>query len=81
MFVLIVALMSTSLIGIITVQLYWINNALESKKEQFKNEVQKSLGSVSQRIKEKEELALEKEVDGLLENVGLASEAQIRNYF
>lgn len=81
MFVLIVALMSISLVGIITVQLYWINNAVESKKEQFKNDVQKSLGSVSQRIKEKEELALEKEVDGLLENVGLASEAQIRNYF
>ena len=37
MFVLIVVLMSISLIGIITVQLYWINNALESKKEQFKN--------------------------------------------
>ncbi|KGL63882.1 sensor histidine kinase [Polaribacter sp. Hel1_85] len=81
MFVLIVALMSISLIGIIAVQLYWINNAVESKKEQFKNDVQKSLGSVSQRIKEKEDAALEKEVDGLIENIGLASEAQIRNYF
>ena len=41
MFMLIVFLMSISLIGIIAVQLYWINNAVESKKEQFKNDVQK----------------------------------------
>ena len=39
MFVLIVLLMSISLIGIIAVQLYWINNAVESKKEQFKNDL------------------------------------------
>ena len=31
MFVLIVILMSISLIGIIAVQLYWIDNAVESK--------------------------------------------------
>ena len=81
MFVLIVALMSISLIGIIAVQGFWMNNEVESKKEQFKNDVKKSLGSVSQIINEKEEAALEKEVEGLIENVGLATEAQIRNYF
>ncbi|WP_366139835.1 HAMP domain-containing sensor histidine kinase [uncultured Polaribacter sp.] len=80
MFILIVALMSISLIGIITVQLYWINNAVESKKEQFKNDVQKSLGSVSQRINEKEETNFEKTIEGFMENVGLANDAQIRNY-
>ena len=57
MFVLIVFLMSISLIGIIAVQLYWINNAVESKKEQFKNDVQKSLGRVTERINEKERAA------------------------
>ena len=81
MFVLIVFLMSISLIGIIVVQLYWINNALESKKEQFKNDVQKSLGSVSERINNNEEKEFEKGIeDGILENVGLASDAQIRNF-
>ena len=80
MFILIVVLMSTSLIGIIAVQLYWINNALESKKEQFKNDVQKSLGSVSEKINEKEAAFFEKKVQGLMENVGLANDAQIRNY-
>ena len=80
MFILIVFLMSISLIGIIAVQLYWINNALESKKAQFKNEVQKSLGSVSERINEKEQAQFEKEIEGIIENKGLADNAQIKNY-
>ena len=80
MFVLIVALMSISLIGIIAVQLYWINNAVESKKEQFKNDVQKSLGSVSQRVNEKEEAFFDKTIEGFMENVGLANDAQIRSF-
>ena len=80
-FVLIVVLMSISLIGIIAVQVFWINNAVESKKEQFKNDVQKSLGSVSERINEREEAEFEKQIDGLIENIGLATNAQIKNYF
>jgi two-component system phosphate regulon sensor histidine kinase PhoR len=80
-FVLIVVLMSTSLIGIIAVQVFWINNAVESKKEQFKNDIQKSLGSVSERINEREEAEFEKQIDGLIENIGLATNAQIKNYF
>ena len=80
-FVLIVVLMSTSLIGIIAVQVFWINNAVESKKEQFKNDVQKSLGSVYERINEREEAEFEKQIDGLIENIGLATNAQIKNYF
>jgi two-component system phosphate regulon sensor histidine kinase PhoR len=81
MFVLIVILMSISLIGIIAVQLYWINNAVESKKEQFKNDVQKSLGSVSERINLKEETFIDNKIEGMLENIGLANAAQIKNYF
>jgi two-component system phosphate regulon sensor histidine kinase PhoR len=80
MFILIVFLMSVSLIGIIAVQLYWINNALESKKEQFKNEVQKSLGSVSEKINDREQVKFEKSIEGILENIGLADNAQIKNY-
>jgi two-component system phosphate regulon sensor histidine kinase PhoR len=80
MFVLIVALMSISLIGIIAVQSYWINNAIESKKAQFKNDVQKSLGSVSEKINDKEEYFLEKKYEGIIENKILADEAQIKNF-
>ncbi|ARV05420.1 two-component sensor histidine kinase [Polaribacter sp. SA4-10] len=80
MFVLIVVLMSISLIGIIAVQVYWINNAVESKKEQFKNDVQKSLGRISEKINKNEEYILEKKIENFIENTGLANNAQIRNY-
>ena len=80
MFVLIVVLMSISLIGIIAVQLYWINNAVESKKEQFKNDVQKSLGSVAERINEKEEQQIELQIQEFVENKTLADNAQMKNY-
>ncbi len=80
MFTLIVVLMSISLIGIITVQLYWINNALESKKEQFKNEIQKSLARVTERISEKENAFFENKYRGIIENTVLADEAQIKNW-
>lgn len=79
-FILTVALMSISLLGIITIQLYWIDNAIESKEAQFKNDVQKSLGSISERINEKEEFTLEKKYEGIIENKILADEAQIKNF-
>jgi two-component system phosphate regulon sensor histidine kinase PhoR len=80
-FVLIVGLMSISLIGIIALQVYWISNAIESKEEQFKNDVQKSLGSVSEIINEREREEFDKQIDGLIDNIGLATNAQIKNYF
>ena len=60
-------------------RLYWINNAVESKKEQFKNDVQKSLGSVSERINEKERSLFDKKFEGIIENAVLANEAQIKS--
>lgn len=81
MFVLIVVLMSISLIGIIAVQLYWINNAVESKKGQFKNDVQKSLGRVAERINSKEKDIFEKKLEGILSQQLLANDAQIKSMF
>ncbi|MFQ3306577.1 MAG: two-component system phosphate regulon sensor histidine kinase PhoR [Polaribacter sp.] len=79
-FILIVILMSTSLIGIITVQLYWINNALESKKAQFKNDVQKSLGAAVQRINENERNLFDKEIEVFINKKGLADKAEIKSF-
>ncbi|MDB4199481.1 two-component sensor histidine kinase, partial [Polaribacter sp.] len=62
MFLLIIFLMSVSLIGIIAVQLYWINNALESKKAQFKNDVQKSLGAATEKVNDRERAEFEKKL-------------------
>jgi two-component system phosphate regulon sensor histidine kinase PhoR len=80
MFVLIVVLMSVSLMGIIAVQLYWINNAVESKNEQFTNDVQKSLNRVVERINEKEESQVYNEIQDLINAKASADNAQIKNF-
>ena len=80
MFVLIVVLMSVSLMGIIAVQLYWINNAVESKNEQFTNDVQKSLGSVAERINEKQENQVYSEIQDIINARASADNAQIKNF-
>mgnify|MGYP001051334868 CR=1 FL=1 len=81
MFVLIVVLMSVSLIGIIAVQVYWIDNTLESNKEQFRNDVAKSLGSASEKINDREETEFERKIETLLINSKItADNAEIKNY-
>lgn len=80
-FVLIVVLMSVSLIGIISVQLYWINNAIESNDAQFDSDVKKALAAVSERIKENEKDKFYSKIEPLLKNKEFLNSAQIRNYF
>ena len=79
-FILIVVLMSVSLIGIIFVQLFWINNALESKKAQFKNDIQKSLGAAAERINEREQVEFQKKIENLIAKKGLADKAELKSY-
>ncbi|TMM30999.1 HAMP domain-containing histidine kinase [Polaribacter aestuariivivens] len=79
MFITIVVLMSISLIGIITVQLYWINNALESRQEQFKNDVQISLGSATERIKNSETSLFRKKIQNFIKEKGSADNAQLKS--
>ena len=80
MFILIVVLMSISLIGIIAVQLYWINNAVESKKQQFNNDVKIALAKVSDRIKDKEFDEFYARYGSIFNNQKLANDAEIKNY-
>ena len=79
-FILIVILMSISLIGIIAVQVYWINNAIESKKAQFKNDVKIALANVSERIKNREFEQFYRDYGSIFKNKKLASDAEIKNY-
>lgn len=81
MFILIVVLMSISLIGIISVQLYWINNAIESKDTQFNSDVKIALAAASERIKQKEEDDFRMRFDPIIKTKGLADQAEIKNYF
>ena len=79
-FVLIVVLMSISLIGIISVQLYWINNAIESKDLQFNGDVIKALARVSERLEIKEEDLYYNKIQSLIETKSLLNKAQIKNF-
>ena len=54
LFVLLVVLMSLSLIGIIFVQAYYINNTVENEEKQFTFNVQRGLSYVSKEVEERE---------------------------
>jgi len=54
LFVLLIALMSISLLGIVFVQLYWISDAYKTKQDQFTINVRQVLLSVSKKIQLKE---------------------------
>ncbi len=81
MFILIVVLMSVSLIGIISVQLYWIDNAVKSKDRELDNDVIKSLASTSERIAEREKDQFIREYEPIFRNIKLADKAGIKNIF
>ncbi|MDY7395534.1 HAMP domain-containing sensor histidine kinase [Aureibaculum sp. 2210JD6-5] len=53
-FVLLIILMSIALIGIIAVQIYWINYSIDIRKKQFTNDVKFALAKVSENIQERE---------------------------
>jgi two-component system phosphate regulon sensor histidine kinase PhoR len=53
-FRLLVFFMSLSLIGIILVQLYWVNASLKNSEEQFRFQVQQALGNVSYKLGKQE---------------------------
>ena len=51
-FRLLVFFMSLSLVGIILVQLYWVNSSIKNNEEQFKFHIQQVLGKVAVRLQE-----------------------------
>lgn len=79
-FVLIIALMSISLIGIIAVQVYWIKGAIESKQKQFENDVQIALARTSEKIKERELDDTRREYSTFIENDQFRTTAEVKNY-
>ena len=54
MFVILVIMMSFSLIGIILIQAYFINNSLINEEKQFTLNAKRSLSAVSKQIEENE---------------------------
>ena len=76
-FRLLVFLMSLSLIGIIVVQLYWINTSLIINQEQFKNHVQQVIGNVSEKLNNQELIAFLTEYNKIKDSIGKEPETNV----
>lgn len=69
-FRLLVFFMSLSLIGIILVQLYWINSSLKNSEEQFKFHIQQVLGRVADNLKQRETYEFIQKYNRLKDSLG-----------
>ena len=70
LFISLVILMSLSLIGIIFVQGYWIQTAIENKEEQFSMNINQMLKTVSERISQREVTDFVTKVNSLRDSLG-----------
>jgi len=76
-FLLIIAIMSFALIGIIVVQIFWIRNSIQIREKQFTREVYASMETVAKNIQNKELKYYIKKFSGLAKERKLATEADI----
>ncbi|WP_033961854.1 sensor histidine kinase [Psychroserpens jangbogonensis] len=81
LFILLVVLMSLSLIGIIFVQAFFINNTLENEEKNFTLNVKRSLSSVSKAIEEKEFEVYSNRLQNLIESGVDPDSTAIRQVF
>ena len=81
LFVLLVILMSLSLIGIISVQLYWIKSSVEDKEEQFSTAVSEVLNKVTDKIENREMKDYSNRFLNLKDSVGEFKSSHLSNIF
>lgn len=81
LFILLVVLMSLSLIGIIFVQAYFINNTLKNEEKNFTLNVKRSLSSVSKAIEDKEFEVYSQRLQNLIESGVDPDSTAIRQVF
>ena len=80
-FILLVLLMSLSLIGIIFVQAYYINNTVTNKEEQFTFNINNILEFVAKAIEERESREYYYRYQNLISNTEQADSIAIRELF
>ncbi len=81
LFISLIILMSISLIGIITVQVYWINSTIEIRENQFSSDVKYALAKVSENIQNREFSDYYKEFTPYLDSARMAKKGIIKNLF
>ncbi|WP_299103795.1 HAMP domain-containing sensor histidine kinase [uncultured Tenacibaculum sp.] len=79
-FILIVVLMSISLIGIISVQVYWINDSINNKQQRFETNVRIALAQTAERIKEREEQDILREYTPFIESNLYRTKTGVANF-
>lgn len=70
-FQVLVSVMSLSLIGIIIVQLYWINSSYKNNEEQFRFHVQQVIGNVANQIQQNEATNFYRKYNELKDSIGV----------
>lgn len=81
LFVLLVILMSLSLIGIIFVQVYWINKSVEDAEEQFSNNVFEILDRVTDKITDREQKDYFERYISITDSVGEFKSAHFSEFY
>jgi len=81
LFVLLVILMSLSLIGIISVQLYWIKSSVEDKEDQFSNAVSEILSRVTDKVESREMRDYSDRFLNLKDSIGELKSSHLSNIF
>ncbi len=81
LFILLVLLMSLSLIGIIFVQAYYINNTVKNKEEQFSFSVNNALKFVAKAIEDRESRQYYYRYQNLISNTERPDSVAIRELF
>ncbi|MPT35956.1 MAG: two-component sensor histidine kinase, partial [Flavobacterium sp.] len=81
-FLLLIILMSLSLVGIILVQLFWINTSYKNNEEQFKYHVQQVIGSVANKLQQQEYFEFYEKFNKLKDSIGkVPRQSDLLEYF
>lgn len=81
LFILLIVLMSISFIGIITVQVLWIKNAIEIRKEQFSSNVKQALKRTSIAVSELEYNAYVHSFKMIIDSIPKQKQREIASYY
>jgi len=81
LFIWLIILMSISLIGIIVVQVYWINSTIAIRENQFSSDVKFALAKVSDNIQNREINDYFREFMPFIDSARMAKKGTIKNLF
>ncbi len=68
--------------GIILVQLYWINTSYQNNEEQFKYHVKQVIGNVANKLQQQEAFEFYRKYNKLKDSIGKApKQSELKEYF